>query len=149
MKTILLFLIIGALTVTIAFGQNKNVDTMYLSPLTEALTDHTIGTAFSLILFQKTKANSIRVIQIISTNTRAKKVIDNLFYSLNLDLIFEKLNKGNYCYPIFIAAETNDEVPIWDNNSYENISLFSKDFKIPNYTILLKPYILLTSPPIR
>jgi len=113
------------------------------------INDYKIGSGFSFVVFSKVK-NNINILQITSSNSYSKYLLDSLFKLSNTSIYFDKLKKGTYCLPIIQNAAKGDDELIWDNNSFSNIIGFDwPRFKLPENCFLLNPIVLNLTAPVR
>lgn len=106
------------------------------------INDYKIGSGFSFVVFSKVK-NNINNIQIASSNSYSKYLLDSLFSLSIIPNYFTKLKKGTYCLPIIQNAAKGDDELIWINNSFSNIIGFDwPRFKLPENCFLLNPIVL-------
>jgi hypothetical protein len=109
--------------------------------IASSFTDYRIGSGISFVIFQKVKTNKINIIQIISSNSNSKKILDSLFSLDNTANYFIKLKKGNYCLPIIHNNTNSDEneTSFWPTDTRINILGFdNRKTQLPDKTILLR-----------
>ena len=113
------------------------------------INDYKFGSGFNFVVLKKIK-NNITIIQIESSNSKSKNLIDSIFGLKNTAIHFNKFKKGTYCLPIIQNAANDHYDLIWDNNSFTNIIGFDwPRFKLPENCILLSPIVLNLTSPVR
>jgi hypothetical protein len=131
------------------YGQSNQLDMKLCAPIGQTLSNYSIGSGFSFVVFKKQKKNTIEIIQIVSSNTITKHLLDSLFSLPGIEVYFSKLKKGNYCLPIIQNMYTSDIVLIWPNNTSSNIALFDRHLILPENAMMLRPYVIHLEGPVK
>ena len=149
MKILYSCLIVVLLTSTYnnSFSQTNQQNKELFHYIHGIINDYRFGSGFSFVVFKKIK-NNVAIIQIESSNSISKHLLDSIFGLKNTAIHFKKLKKGTYCLPIIQNAANDNYDLIWANNRFTNIIGFDwPRFKLPENTFLLSPIVLnLTAP---
>ena len=146
----LIYIIIIALPIKKADSQTNLRNKELSNFIASSFTDYKIGSGFCFVLFQKNKSNKIKIVQIISSNSNTKKILDSLFSLQYTAHYFVKLKKGNYCLPIIHNNTDNEEneTSFWPPETRRNIFGFdNRTTQLLDKTILLRTILFnLTAP---
>ncbi len=148
-KRFFLLLTIILSNAIVSFSQTNQRNKELFHFIHGTINDYRLGSGFSFVVFKKIK-NNIEIIQIASSNSISKHLLDSLFNLSNTSIYFEKLKKGNYCLPIIQNAANDNYDLIWANNSFSNIIGFDwPRFKLPENCFLLSPIVFNLTAPVR
>lgn len=131
------------------FAKCQKIDnTKSLRELTRILSDDKIGSGFTIVVFE-VQDKEYKKFSVTSSNIRSKRIVDSLIgFKKDFFKIVEEKN-GWYAIPIIqIMYEEAKEQILWDNNTYWSMAGFGKNFWLPPNTILLKPLVITSGPPV-
>lgn len=151
-KRFFFILIIILSNATVSFSQTNLRNKELSNFIASSFTDYRIGSGISFIIFQKVKSNKIKIVQIISSNSSSKKILDSLFSIDNTAIFFIKLKKGNYCLPIIHNnTDSGDtETSFWPTDTLINLLGFdNRTTQLPDKTILLRSIVFNLTAPVR
>jgi hypothetical protein len=136
------FALIYFLLATTAISQSSKLNITAFRPVSNTLSNNSIGSGFTTITFQMFAKREVKYIQVHSSNNLTKKILDSLFKDDKFYGVFKKLKIGSYCLPIFQCMKNDDLTLNWVNNNSYNIFSFGSTFILPENTYLLKPIVV-------
>lgn len=144
----LILLVILLVSTNLLVNCQRITNTKSLGQLTGFLSDGKNGSGFTIIIFE-VKNKMYTNFKITSTNTKSKNLLDSLIL-INQDYFkMEDERNGSYALPIIqIMYDDAKGELLWNNNTYWSMASYGKNFHLSSNTILLKPLIISSGPPI-
>ncbi len=159
MRVFKLTILLITLTLPIRnYSQTKYVESegyIFNSKLSESLSQYDIGSSFTIILFEYTINKSYERITVQSSNFKSRAIIEKFINSSQPIFELKNAKSGFYALPIVqimfddnSADKAKTDDLNWSNNNSWEMMRFKSLEKMPHQTILLRPLIIMGSPPI-
>jgi hypothetical protein len=136
-------------------NSTKILTNEFSKKLSAELSPYYLGSGFTFILFRYTQEDRYDQISTISSNFKSKEIINKSIAESSSFFKIENINPGYFALPIIqimFDDNKNDNDKSndlnWSNNHSWEMMSFNLLSKIPEKIILLKPIIIMGSPPI-